>query len=296
MLRWRLLLGTLLVGLVVLLGWLDAHARMPGFWLFPLALAATLAGTGELLWMLGDWPSRPVAWVVYVGNAAILASNWLPYASGHRVLWPGEQAIWTAAALAFALIVAFGCEVWRYHTPGIATARLAATALILTYIGLMMSFAVQLRLLASGGLGVLVVGSMILTVKLGDIGAYTVGRLIGRHRMAPRLSPGKTLEGAAGSLLFACFGAWLSLCVLWPRVAGEPDLVFSAAQWVSYGIVVGAAGMFGDLAESLLKRDLGRKDSSPWLPGFGGVLDIIDSILLAAPVAFVWWLSLDRMI
>jgi phosphatidate cytidylyltransferase len=96
-------------------------------------------------------------------------------------------------------------------------------------------------------------------------------------------------------LVFACLGAWLSLRVLWPWAvmplpvsSGEP---FSALQWLSYGVLIGLAGIFGDLSESLLKRDLGRKDSSPWLPGFGGILDIIDSILLAAVPAFLWWLA-----
>ena len=60
-------------------------------------------------------------------------------------------------------------------------------------------------------------------------------------------------------------------------------------QCITYGVVIGVAGMVGDLAESLIKRDCGQKDSSRWMPGFGGVLDLIDSILLAAPVAMVYW-------
>ncbi|HWC88127.1 MAG TPA: phosphatidate cytidylyltransferase [Pirellulales bacterium] len=295
MLRWRLLLGTLLVALVALLGWLDSRTVIPGVWLFPLALLATLAATGEILWMLGDRPSRPVAWVALVGNALIVSSNWLPFIAGYRILWPGAQAICASATLALAVLLAFGSEIQRYRAPGMATARLAATSLTFTYIGLMMSFVVQLRLLASGALGVMVLVSLIITVKLGDIGAYTVGRLIGRHRMAPLLSPGKTLEGAAGGLVFACFGACLGLCVLWPLASTGLVEQFSAVHWLSYGVLVGLAGMFGDLAESLLKRDLGCKDSSPWLPGFGGVLDIIDSILLAAPPAFVWWLAMSQL-
>ena len=96
------------------------------------------------------------------------------------------------------------------------------------------------------------------------------------------------MEGAAGALVFAGLGAWLSL------VYGPSWIGSSAGQpmpgWLVFGLVVGVAGIVGDLAESLFKRDMGSKDSSSWLPGFGGVLDLLDSILFAAPVAYLCWL------
>ena len=107
----------------------------------------------------------------------------------------------------------------------------------------------------SAGHGGLLV-ALVVVVKLGDIGAYTVGRLIGRHKMAPYLSPGKTIEGAVGGLVFACLGAGPgSLVWLLPRVV---DGTIARLDWLDpFGIVVGMAGMLGDLAESLLKRDVG---------------------------------------
>jgi phosphatidate cytidylyltransferase len=125
---------------------------------------------------------------------------------------------------------------------------------------------------------------------MGDIGAYTVGRLIGRRKMAPRISPGKTIEGGVGAIVFSCGIAWLAGA--WITGARVPWSLPAASQtgWLVYGLLVGGAGMVGDLAESLLKRDVGRKDSSSWLPGFGGVLDMVDSVLLAAPVAWACWL------
>ena len=131
--------------------------------------------------------------------------------------------------------------------------------------------------------------SLIAVVKMGDIGAYTVGRLIGRHKMAPSISPGKTWEGLAGGLLFSCFGSYLTLGVFAPKLGLETANAMPWIGWIAYGVAVGAAGVLGDLAESLLKRDARRKDSSDWLPGFGGVLDILDSILGAAPVAYLFW-------
>ncbi len=108
--------------------------------------------------------------------------------------------------------------------------------------------------------------------------------------MAPRLSPGKTIEGAIGGLAASCLGAWIALDWLVPGDAPTSRRTPGPSWgWIVYGLLVGAAGMLGDLAESLLKRDAGVKDSSTWMPGFGGVLDILDSMLLAAPVAWLYW-------
>jgi phosphatidate cytidylyltransferase len=125
---------------------------------------------------------------------------------------------------------------------------------------------------------------------MGDTGAYTVGRIFGRHKMAPRLSPGKTIEGAVGAIIFACLGAWLSFRYLIPAMSPTEIPAAIPGGWAIYGVLVGVVGLFGDLAESFIKRDVGRKDSSTWMPGFGGVLDILDSLLLAAPVAWLCWI------
>jgi phosphatidate cytidylyltransferase len=109
--------------------------------------------------------------------------------------------------------------------------------------------------------------------------------------MTPLLSPGKTWEGAAGAVVFAAFAAWLVL-ILWVEHKGTVGADSqSPLPWLVYGVLVGVVGLLGDLAESLLKRDLGRKDSSSWMPGFGGVLDLLDSILFAAPVAYLLWIA-----
>ena len=131
---------------------------------------------------------------------------------------------------------------------------------------------------------------------MGDTGAYTVGRLCGgrffRRKLAPKLSPGKTIEGAIGGLAFACIGAAVAFEWLVPQMIGDSTGGgTSVGRWLFFGLVVAAAGMVGDLAESLLKREAGRKDSSDWLPGFGGVLDLLDSILFAAPIAYLCWAS-----
>jgi phosphatidate cytidylyltransferase len=120
--------------------------------------------------------------------------------------------------------------------------------------------------------------------KGGDIGAYLTGRLIGRTRMSPLLSPKKTWEGLAGGMA-AAVGVAFAINYL------APAPVLSASPWpvLGFGLTVGLAGVLGDLAESLIKRDGRQKDASQTVPGFGGVLDVVDSILFAAPVAYCWF-------
>ena len=130
--------------------------------------------------------------------------------------------------------------------------------------------------------------ALVIVVKMGDIGAYTVGRLFGRHKMAPVLSPGKTWEGArrrTGVCLDRRLGG-VSFAARQDGTYAGPSLVELAAVRHCWWALT---GILGDLAESLFKRDVGRKDSSTWLPGFGGILDVLDSILFAAPVAYVCW-------
>jgi phosphatidate cytidylyltransferase len=290
MLRWRLLLGTLFIAAVAGLCWLDARSATPGVWLFPLALLVAVGASGELLWMTSG---RPLAAAVYLGNVAIVGANWLP-------AWQSEEAWgrfgWPSVALALAVIGVFAGEMRRYEKPGGVTERLALAVFSLVYVGLMLTFVIQLRFLGSGPLGVAALASLVLVVKMCDIGAYTVGRLIGRHRMSPVLSPGKTVEGAIGGLVFATAGAWLALRLVLPALVPTSPIDVPVWGWIGFGLLVGMAGMFGDLAESLLKRDLGRKDSSAWMPGYGGVLDVLDSVLLGAPVAYLGWAILLRVL
>jgi len=280
MLRWRLLLGTSMIGVLVGLGWLDhwleQSAITPGLPLLPVAIAFTVLASGEMLHLTRAGGMNPLPWAVYGGNLLMLASHWMPVAA---------PMAWTLLALAVGLLLVLVGEMCRYKQPGGVTANVAAASFALVYVGGMLGFAVQLRMCW----GVAALASLIVVVKLGDIGAYTLGRLFGRHKLAPVLSPGKTIEGALGAMAFACLGAWAMFTWLVPQMKPGWDNAMPCCGWILFGVSVGIVGILGDLSESLLKRDVGCKDSSRWLPGFGGVLDILDSILLAAPVAWFWW-------
>ncbi|MEW6397669.1 MAG: phosphatidate cytidylyltransferase [Bacillota bacterium] len=126
---------------------------------------------------------------------------------------------------------------------------------------------------------------LLAAVWAADIAAYFVGLARGRHRLVPRLSPGKSREGALAGLLAAAVAG---------AVAAGPLLHRGAAVGVALGVGAAVAGMVGDLAESALKRAAGRKDSGRLVPGHGGVLDRFDSLAFAAPVLY-WWKMLGGM-
>ena len=279
-------MGTVFIALLVALVWIDlngvaGYAR-PGMALLPLALVLAVGGTQEFLSMVRTREPNIAACPIYFGNLAIVA------AAG----WADERhaGAWQLAALAAALLLVVLTEIFRYDkdVSKQVTERLGLSVLGLVYVGFLMSFIVRLRLVA-GGATIVPLVSMLVVVKLADIGAYTVGRLIGRHKMAPKLSPGKTWEGLAGGVLFSLIGGTVVAWRTGLLVADEQFQPAVLTTWIAYAVVVGLTGTAGDLIESLLKRDFGRKDSSTWMPGFGGVLDLIDSPLLAAPAAWAFW-------
>ena len=285
MLRWRLLLGTLFTAAVAGFAWMDYRATVPGAWLGPLAATSGHPRHGgNACASVSAGGVHPACTIVYFGNLLLVGSNWIPWIAGHSA----EPDNWPLLALALAVFAILVAEMRRYEKPGGATANIGAATFALVDVGVLLSFVVQLRLL--WGIGAL--AALVVVVKMADIGAYTVGRLVGRHKMAPILSPGKTWEGLGGGLAFALAGSYGTFRWLVPNLSptltsGKPDGPWWG--WMAFGLLVGIAGMAGDLAESLLKRDTGRKDSSTWMPGFGGVLDILDSILLGGPIAYLCW-------
>jgi phosphatidate cytidylyltransferase len=288
-LAWRLALGTLFVAVLVGLCAWDSQLEAPGLVLFPVAVGLAVLAAEELIGLFAARGLSPASWSVYLGTLLVVVSNaavvyWPLLGRPYPADCPLGKLGWPLAALGIGLILAFVAEMRRYERPGATSDNLALVVFAHVYVGLLISFLIHLRLLDRGWGGLLPLASLVAVVKCGDIGAYTIGRLFGRTKLAPDLSPGKTIEGSFGGLAFACAASYL---VFWAMGPTEP----AGLGWLAYGLLVGIAGMLGDLAESLLKRDAGRKDSSAWMPGFGGVLDVLDSVLLAAPVAYLCWAS-----
>ena len=130
---------------------------------------------------------------------------------------------------------------------------------------------------------------LVVVTKFTDMGAYLVGSRIGRHQMMPHISPAKTWEGFFGSLVFAVAGSFLLVLLIPKQLAW-----FNFFHATILGLLIGLAAVVGDLGESIIKRSTGVKDSGALLPGIGGMLDLIDSLLFTAPLLFFYLRFLVR--
>lgn len=184
------------------------------------------------------------------------------------------RAMLLATSFPFAVLLGMLWQARKRTTDGTMLAG-AATGFVFVYLGILPGFMLAIRVEHSAW----VLAAVLLVTKSCDIGAYFTGRSLGKHKLIPWLSPGKTWEGLAGGLVLA---AIVSLLLLRPLA----DIGWGYALLV--GAILGLVGQGGDLLASMMKRDAGVKDSGTTIPGFGGVLDVVDSPLLACPVAF--WL------
>jgi phosphatidate cytidylyltransferase len=315
LLRWRLLSSAIVLTVLLSLVYLDFQRvifGVAGTWLLPVYLLVSVLATREILNLVSLREFRPINWSVYLGVFAVALAPCLPIFVG-LVNWANnlavgapttaeyveiDYALWNdhqwqfglslAALTCFSMMV-FLAEMRRYRQPGTATVNVALSLLTLVYIGFLWSFIPLLRRFHDNGWGMMALVSAILVVKACDTGAYFTGRFLGRHKMSPILSPKKTIEGAIGGLVIACLACGAFFYFAGPVLVGTGFQMPSLFRCLSYSLAVAVAGMFGDLAESLLKRDMGSKDAGNQLPGLGGVLDVIDSVLFAAPVAYACW-------
>jgi phosphatidate cytidylyltransferase len=296
-LRQRLTYGTLmmavLLGLLYLDYWIEQRTR--GSVRTPTRDFG-LAGVGVLLLLIFLLPGATAE-----VSRLFVAENIKPYrflagmGSGllaiHAFLtqFPWFQHI-AASTLAFIIVFTMILAAIRRasgrHTEE-AIARMAGTVLAMLYLGGLAWFLIALRVKHSTEVhgfqgSTQAVVMILLVVKSTDIGAYFGGRYLGKHKLIPWLSPGKTWEGLFAGLATAAI-VGLACSLIWP-------VALSTITWpkaILFGIVIGGVGQAGDLLESLMKRDAQVKDSGNIIPGFGGLLDVIDSPLLAAPAAYL---------
>jgi phosphatidate cytidylyltransferase len=212
--------------------------------------------------------TQPI-WHKFVPVDFVLFSNLRPL---NFVLMMTVGDVWCMIAL---IVAGVFLEQMIRRRLDAAVARVGATVLAVAYLGA--GAAIVLAIRVDKGVPALIL--FLAAVKCADIGAYFTGSAVGRHKLIPWLSPGKSWEGLFGGLAAA---AGASVLVVWLMGMRMP-LGWAAA----FGVIVGAVGQFADLCESLLKRSAKIKDSGALVPEFGGVLDVLDSPLLAAPVAYV---------
>lgn len=286
MLQTRLWMGAILIALTLGVLVVDQWLAPWYPFLFVAVLGLALIACREFLGLV-DPVRRPPGWLCYGSLVGLIVANWLPHVSERLSRSPWD---WIVGVFAGIVLAAFLVEMARFRLPGESLNRIAMTIFIVGYLGLLPSFLAQLRWLPgvdgqlSNSRGSVALGLVIFVPKCGDIGAYFTGRLLGHHKMSPVLSPKKTWEGAAGGMVAAVLaaGGINRIETLNPVIQG------GLLSEVGFGLSLGVAGLLGDLAESLIKRDCGQKDASQVVPGFGGVLDVVDAVLFASPVAYGW--------
>jgi phosphatidate cytidylyltransferase len=252
----RLISAAVLIPLLILVGWLG------GITVAVVTTLAALIGLNEILLLVrrAGWrPLRPEG--IILGGLVTAAAA-----------FDGQITLLAAAGVAAALLIA--AAVVRRNS--LFLGDFVFTAIPVFYVALPLASIVLLRD-GAAGLEWLIL-AFAATFAL-DTGAYAVGRLVGKHKMAPSISPGKTWEGAAGGFL-AAIGATIALAAL----LGDITIAYWQAALLGAGI--GVIGQLGDLAESKLKRMARVKDSGVLIPGHGGLLDRLDSLVLVFPLVY----------
>ncbi len=297
------MLGPVLIAALIAVLWMDNHVDSvampawlgaawgllnepspqnfpPGTVLLVLGMIVAPLGARELARMFrtGGVPVKDW-WLALAAIAGIVTFALVPRDA------PAVPSAALVATIATGVMVGSILMHLRHRQTHGATAVAGATLFSFIYLGLMFGFVLALRREVSAWvvLGVLVV------TKSCDIGAFFTGKAIGKHKLIPWLSPGKTWEGLFGGIALAALVA-VGLRALAEQALAPDDPVVSMTAWYAAltGVAFAITGQAGDLLASVLKRDAGIKDSGRALPGFGGVLDVADSVLLVAPVAY--WL------
>lgn len=247
-----------------------------GWWAFAVAVLATGLSIRELHVMMLHEGYHPVILVSY-GLAALFLL---------AALLPQQRLPLLEIGISAALLISFPTLFFRKKLEG-AMLDWSLTMAIAFYVGWPMSFLLFLRGFQVG----LGDGLWWLLVVFGgvwgfDTGAFFAGHFFGRHKLAPQISPGKTWEGVFGGLIFSIAAALLFTTL----PMGVPWYLA-----VPFGIVLGVAAVLGDLAESLIKRQTHVKDSGQFMPGHGGMLDRLDSILFAVLIVYIFAQLLGRI-
>lgn len=212
-----------------------------------------------------------------IGTLALVSGSWFFYRQPQRLQLSYDFDI--LILLVFALGVFIRQFPQKLNPQGIET--MAVTLFGLIYVAWLGNFITRINFASPHGRYFIML--LVVVTKFTDMGAYIVGSIMGRHKLIPRISPKKTWEGTIGGIVFAVGGAFLCARVMPVEMAALTNL-----HAVVIGLLLGVAAVIGDLAESLIKREAGVKDSSTILPGHGGCLDMIDSLLFTAPLLYVY--------
>ncbi|MEI8234402.1 MAG: phosphatidate cytidylyltransferase [Verrucomicrobiota bacterium] len=281
------LASTLVLWTVVL--WTIFSGYEVGF--FAMLSAVALAGLWEFYRML-DHKGLPNFKIVGMICGAVLLGGSFHY---YRSVGPSQSYDWEMISLLGFLLTVFTRQIFKGLRDVEPLPTMAFTLFGLLYVIWMFNFMNKIVYILPRSVDHHVTGQfyvlyLIVVTKFSDMGAYLTGSLIGRHKMVPLISPKKTWEGFVGAMAFSLLGSY--------GMFGLMPHHLSRLNWTHatlLGLLLGFAAIVGDLAESILKRSTDTKDSGSFLPGIGGALDLIDSLLFTAPLLFFYLRAVIRV-
>ena len=282
MLKYRLLFGTLMTifftAVVVLDGWLDGSITYRADDNYPIQGTIFCILIAVLL-IPAQYEFSTFAKIKnfkYFTLFSIIASFLFASASYWQQITSISLDMYIFFLCVLTILGLFLCQYFSYATTDVL-ANCGINCFGIFYLGLLSSAVMAIRV----KFGVWPLLMFVYVIKSSDIGAYTIGSLFGRHKFSPNISPGKTWEGMCGAI-----GLAIVVGVGFAVICG----IMSWPLAIVFGVCFAFIGQMGDLAESMLKRDAQQKDSSNHVPGFGGILDVIDSPLVAAPFAYLFFM------
>lgn len=249
-----------------------------------LLIMMVLAGTGlhEFYTLVGKRGLMCFKWVGIWGGLLLMASTFF-YVSGDFDQTPSPRDandFETSLLIIFVLGLCVRQFLSKSNTAGILA--ISTTLFGLMYVPYLLNFIQKINFYP-GVQGEYYVLYFILVTKFSDLGAYVTGSLIGKHKMIPRISPGKTWEGFVGAIVIST-----GVSVAYAHFAAAKLANMTVMHAIILGVILSAAAVLGDLIESLFKREAGVKDSGSSFPGIGGILDLMDSLLFNAPIMYVY--------
>lgn len=278
----RRLLSTLILWTVVLGAMFSGNALLSNAVFLLIMCTLTVVGLLEFYGLAEKVQLKCFKVVGVVGGLLLIIGTFLHFTGKLGI--SGTPARVNDFEISFIILFVLGLCLRQFlaksNTAGIVA--IATTLFGLMYVPWLLNFIQKINYFP-GVNGVYYVLYFIMVTKFSDTGAYIVGSLIGRTKMIPRISPGKTWEGFAGAILFS-----VGASVAFAHLAKAKVPEFTLPHAVILGFVLAVTAVVGDLIESLFKREAGVKDSGGFFPGIGGILDLLDSLLFNAPLMYLY--------
>jgi phosphatidate cytidylyltransferase len=278
----RRLITTVILWTVILIALFSSNLLVSHGVFILIIVFLALAGLAEFYGLVEKCGLACFKWCGLLGGVLLMVGTFLNL-TGH-IGTSGSPARVNDFETGFLILFVLGLCVRQLSAKSNVTGivAIATTLFGLMYVPWLLNFIQKINFF-SGVDGKFYVFYFMLVTKFSDTGAYAVGSLIGKHKMIPRISPGKTWEGFGGAIFLSTTASLVFVYFLGNHMAG-----MNCVHAIILGVVLSSTAVVGDLIESLFKREAGMKDSGKLFPGIGGILDLLDSLLFNAPIMYLY--------